>query len=141
MNRNPNRWRGLLASLRATAQAWSAALTAPRGEMETPAGLRLCPIGAPLKNLRPLLRNPRANRCAHSVYPLRLGVGVLLLASLVGCVGYADGGYGGGALIVPGPDFYFFGGGYEHGREIHEYHDRGAHSREVAHPRGRGDRH
>ena len=42
------------------------------------------------------------------------GLGVALLAALTGCVGYVDGGYyGGSAVVVPGPDVYFYGGGYE----------------------------
>ncbi len=129
-----------MASLQTAAQAVAAAFSVPQGDLEAPAGLRLCSVVGPANNLPPRSLSPRTDRPARRVHPLRLGLGVLLLFSLVGCVGYVDGGYGGGAVIVPGPDFYFFGGGYEHRREIHEYHDRGAHSREVAHPRGRGEK-
>ncbi len=130
-----------MALLQTAVPAVAAAFSATRGELAAPAGLRLCPIVGPANCLPPLSLRPRTDRAARRAHPVQLGLGVLLLFSLVGCVGYVDGGYGGGAVVVPGPDYYFFGGGYEHRREIHEYHDRGAHSREVAHPRGRGDKH
>ena len=57
-----------------------------------------------------------------------------LLAALIGCVGYVDGGYGGG-VVVADPDVYVFGGGYYGGgRDVHDYSHRGAVSRAVAHP-------
>ena len=64
-----------------------------------------------------------------------IGLGVLLLASLTGCVGYVDG--GGGAVVVAGPEVGFWGGGpYERGRDVHAYSNRGAISRGVAHGGG-----
>jgi len=70
---------------------------------------------------------------------IRIGLGVALLAALMGCVGYVDGGYG-GAVVVPGPDVGVgvFGGGYERGRDVHAYSHRGVVSRAAAHPGGGG---
>ncbi|HUD48283.1 MAG TPA: hypothetical protein VMR33_15735 [Candidatus Baltobacteraceae bacterium] len=69
----------------------------------------------------------------------RVGLGVLLLASLTGCFGYVDGG-GGGTVVVGGPDVGFFGGPYDRGRDVHAYSSRGAVSRGVAHGGGGGRR-
>jgi hypothetical protein len=63
--------------------------------------------------------------------------GITLLAALTGCVGYVGGGYG-GTVVVPGPDLVLFGGGYDRGRDVHDYSHRGAESRAVAHPGGGG---
>ena len=70
---------------------------------------------------------------------IKIGLGVALLAALMGCVGagYVDGGYG-GAVIVPGPDVYVLGGGHERGRDVHAYSNRGVASRAAAHPGGGG---
>ena|ERR1035437_3676409 len=62
------------------------------------------------------------------------GLGMALLATLTGCVGYVDGGYYGGPVVVPGPDVYFYGGGYERGHDVRAYSHRGVESRTVAHP-------
>jgi hypothetical protein len=77
---------------------------------------------------------------------IRIALGLVLLIALAGCLGYVDGGYG-GAVVVPEPDLYLFGGGYygggyygggyERGRDVHAYSHRGAASRAVAHS-GRG---
>jgi hypothetical protein len=70
----------------------------------------------------------------------KIGLGVVLLVGLTGCVGYVDGG-GGGAVVVAGPEVGFFGGPYERGRDVHDYSHRGAVSRAVAHGGGgRGER-
>ena len=71
---------------------------------------------------------------------IKIGLGVALLATLLGCVGYVDGGYG-GSVYVPGPDVVLFGGGFDHdrGHEVHDYGRRGSESRGEAHG-GRGDR-
>jgi hypothetical protein len=61
---------------------------------------------------------------------------IALLAGVTGCVGYVDGGYG-GAVVVPAPDLYFYGGSYERGREVRDYSHRGFESRAVAHPADR----
>jgi hypothetical protein len=62
------------------------------------------------------------------------GLGMALLAALTGCVGYVDGGYYGGPVVVPEPSVYFWGGGYDRGRDVHVYSERGHESRVVAHP-------
>lgn len=74
---------------------------------------------------------------------ITIGLGVVLLTALTGCVGYVGGGgyYDGGA-VVTGPDVYVGGGFYDHGRDVHAYSDRGHASRGVAHSGGGGhDRH
>jgi hypothetical protein len=65
---------------------------------------------------------------------IKIGLGIALLASLTGCVGYVDGGYYGGPVVVPGPSVYFWGGDYDRGRDVHVYSHRGVESRAVAHP-------
>jgi hypothetical protein len=71
------------------------------------------------------------------VQQIKIGLGMALLAGVIGCVGYVDGGYG-GAVIVPGPpEIGFYGGPYfEGGRDVHVYSNRGHESRAVAHPGG-----
>jgi hypothetical protein len=75
------------------------------------------------------------------VQQIKIGLGMALLASVLGCVGYVDGGYG-GAVIVPGPvDVGFYGGPYfERGRDVRIYSNRGVQSRAAAHPGGGGRR-
>ena len=74
---------------------------------------------------------------------IKSSFGVLLLTFVAGCLGYVDGGYG-GAVVVPEPDLFLFGGGYygdgyyERGRDVHEYSHRGAASRASAHASGGG---
>lgn len=71
---------------------------------------------------------------------IKIGLGTALLLALTGCVGYVDGGYG-GAVVVPGPDMYFYGGGfYGRGGDVHVDSHRGFASRAAAHPAsvGRG---
>jgi hypothetical protein len=73
---------------------------------------------------------------------IKIGLGIAVLAALTGCVGfvdggYVDGGYGGG-VVVAEPDVYLFGGGYDRGREVHDYSHRGGVSRAVAHPASSG---
>ena len=64
----------------------------------------------------------------------KMGLGAAVLALLTGCVGYVDGGYG-AAVVVPAPDVYFWGGGYyERGHDVHAYSHRGFESRVIAHP-------
>jgi hypothetical protein len=67
---------------------------------------------------------------------IAIGVAIVLMATLVGCVGYVDGGYG-GAVVVGGPEVTVFGGGFERGREVHEYSRRGGDSRAAGHSGGR----
>ena len=65
-----------------------------------------------------------------------------LLAGLTGCVGYADPGYGGGAVVVGGPGYIYggydegFGGYYGRGHDVRGFSGRGAASRAVAHGGG-----
>jgi len=66
---------------------------------------------------------------------LKIGLGIAIMAAFTGCVGFVGGDGGGGDVVVdPGPDAYFFGGGYERGRDVHDYSNRGFQSRAVAHP-------
>ena len=74
------------------------------------------------------------NQANGSVDRIKIGLGIALLASLMGCVGYVDGGYYGGPVVVPGPNVYFWGGDYDRGRDVHIYSHRGYESRAVAHP-------
>ena len=82
-------------------------------------------------------REVRMNKANGLVDRIKMGLGIALLAALMGCVGYVDGGYG-GTVVVPGPDMYVFGGGYERGPVVHGYSHRGFESRAVAHPGGGG---
>jgi hypothetical protein len=76
----------------------------------------------------------RMNKASGPVDRIKMGLGIVLLATLMGCVGYVDGGYG-GTVVVAEPDVYVFGGGYyERGRDVHDYSHRGSESRAVAHP-------
>jgi hypothetical protein len=70
---------------------------------------------------------------------IKFGLGIALVATLTGCVGvgYVDGGYG-GTVVVPVPDVYVFGGGYERGRDVRGYSNRGVASRAAAHAGGSG---
>jgi hypothetical protein len=69
------------------------------------------------------------------------GLAIALSATFMGCVGYVDGGYGGGAVVVGGPDVALFGGGYDRGHDVHAYSQRGGASRTAAHGGGgRGGR-
>jgi hypothetical protein len=81
----------------------------------------------------------RMNKTNGPVDLIKIGLGIVLLAALTGCVGFVDGGgdYG-GAVVVAEPDFYFFGGGYDRGRDVHGYSQRGSVSRVAAHPSGGG---
>ena len=63
----------------------------------------------------------------------KIGLGVVLLAVLMGCVGYVGPDYG-GAIVVPGPPVVVFGGLYERGPDVRVYGHRGFESRAVAHP-------
>jgi hypothetical protein len=40
--------------------------------------------------------------------------------------------------VVAEPDLFLFGGGYDRGRDVHGYSQRGAVSRGAAHPSGGG---
>jgi hypothetical protein len=69
------------------------------------------------------------NKANGPVDRIKMGLGIALLATLTGCVGYVGGGYG-GAVVVPEP---VFAGYYEGGVYVHDYSRRGYESREGAH--------
>ena len=74
------------------------------------------------------------NKARSPVDQIKIGLGIaLLLVTLAGCVGYVDGGYYGGGyggtVVVPAPDVYFWGGGYERGYDVRAYSQRGFESR------------
>ena len=75
----------------------------------------------------------RMNKANGPVDRIKIGLGIALLAALTGCVGFVGGGYG-GEVVVPGPDLFLFGGGYDRGRDVHDYSRRGGESRAAAHP-------
>jgi len=79
----------------------------------------------------------RMNKTNSPVDLIKIGLGIALLAALTGCVGFVGGGYG-GEVVVPGPDLFLFGGGYDRGRDVHGYSDRGSVSRAAAHSGGGG---
>jgi hypothetical protein len=75
------------------------------------------------------------NKANDRIDRLKIGLGIALLAAFAGCVGYVDGGYGGGTVVVGEPG-YFLGGPYLPGRDVHGYSHRGSVSRAVAHGGG-----
>jgi len=68
------------------------------------------------------------NQLRGPVDRIKIGLGIALVVIVTGCVGYVGGGYG-GAVVVPAPDVYFWGGGYERGYDVHAYSHRGYDSR------------
>jgi hypothetical protein len=79
------------------------------------------------------------NQANGPVDRIKIGLGIALLASLMGCAGYVEGGYyGSPAVVVPGPNVYFWGGDYDRGRDVRVYSHRGYESRAVAHPSSYG---
>jgi len=70
---------------------------------------------------------------------MALGIALLTATALTGCLGWVGGGgdYG-GTVVVPEPDLVIFGGGYDRGRDVHDYSHRGYESRVVAHPAAHG---
>jgi hypothetical protein len=68
---------------------------------------------------------------------LAIGLVTGWLLALTGCWwGGGGGGYYNDGVWVAEPDVYLFGGGYDHGRDIHNYSHRGAESRGAAHSGG-----
>jgi hypothetical protein len=71
---------------------------------------------------------------------MALGMALLTATTLTGCLGFVGaGGDYGGEVVVREPDVYLFGGGYERGREEHDYGRRGSESRVVVHPEVRAE--
>ena len=67
---------------------------------------------------------------------IALGLGIVLLAGSTGCiVPVGGGGYYSGDVVVPGPPV-IFDGGFDRGRDVHVYSQRGVASRAAAHPVG-----
>ena len=69
---------------------------------------------------------------------VKIALGIALLVTMAGCVGVVGDGYGGGGVVVAEPDVFLFGGGYDRGRDVHNYSQRGGESRAVAHSSGGG---
>ena len=84
------------------------------------------------------------NKANGTVDRITMALGIALLAAtvLTGCLGFVGGGgeYS-GEVVVPGPDLYIFGGGYDRGRDVRDYGHRGSESRAVAHPERRAAPH
>ena len=79
----------------------------------------------------------------HNLFGLiKMGLSMIVLTALTGCVGYVDGGGGyGGTVVVPGPAVTVYGGGfYERGGDVRGYSHRGIESRAVAHGGGRSEK-
>jgi hypothetical protein len=84
----------------------------------------------------------KQNKQSGTVDRIIIGTATALLTTVVGCVGYVGGGggYDAGVIVpVPGPpDVVLFGGGFERGRDVHEYSRRGGESRGRAHVAAHG---
>jgi hypothetical protein len=103
-------------------------------------GFILLAIWLVLSGLQSLLEKPM-NKATGPVGRVRIGLAIGLMAgcliALAGCWwGGGGGGYYDGGVWVGGPDVYLFGGGYDHGRDVHNYSRRGAESRGAAHAGG-----
>jgi hypothetical protein len=77
------------------------------------------------------------NKANSPVDRIKIALGMALLTALTGCVGFVGGGYG-GEVVAPGPDLFLFGGGYDRGRDVQGYSNRGFASRAAAHSNGGG---
>jgi len=71
------------------------------------------------------------------VYPVKIGLAIGLLTTLIGCATYGGGGYYSNGYYDDG-DGYLFGGGYDNGRDVHKFSQRGSASRGAAHPASGG---
>ena len=71
------------------------------------------------------------------VYPVKIGLAIGLLTTLIGCATYGGGVYYSNGYYDNG-DGYLFGGSYDNGRDVHNYSQRGSASRWAAHPGGGG---
>jgi hypothetical protein len=78
----------------------------------------------------------RVKKPNDPVERIKVGVGVALLATLTGCVGFVGGGRGGVVFVPPPPpEVVLFGGGYERGHDVHVDSHRGFESRREEHER------
>lgn len=82
-----------------------------------------------------LERKALMNRKNWAVGRFKLWLGIVLVAVSAGCIVPVGGGYD-GPVVVPGPDLFLFGGGFDRGRDVHAYSQRGFASRAVAHGGG-----
>jgi hypothetical protein len=79
----------------------------------------------------------RMKKSHGPVEMVKIGLAVTMLTVFTGCVGFVgDGGYYDGGVVVAEPDVFLFGGGYDRGRDVHGYSNRGAESRAAAHGGG-----
>jgi hypothetical protein len=73
---------------------------------------------------------------------IKIGLVICLLAILTGCAGiwsegyYGESYYGEAVVVLPDPDMFLFGGGFERGRDVYNYSRRGGESRRGVHHRG-----
>lgn len=79
----------------------------------------------------------RMNKTKLLVHLVIIGLGVVLLTALTGCIGWVGGG-GDGYYDDGGSwgGWWGGGGGYDRGRDVHAYSARGAASRGAAHGGG-----
>jgi hypothetical protein len=77
---------------------------------------------------------------ANSLFEqIKIGLAIAVLSALTsGCVGFVGGDGGGGVVVAPAPDVVLFGGGYDRGRDVHSYSQRGSESRAAVHTGGGG---
>ena len=79
------------------------------------------------------------NKTKYLMNPIKMGLVMGLLTTLIGCVVVGGGGYYRDGYYDDG-GIFLFGGGHDGGREVHEYSHRGFESRGEAHPGGGGRR-
>jgi hypothetical protein len=108
------------------------------GRQDTAIDVRGAPGGVPNTKTRPgLLLEGKAHMSKKNrpAARIKLWLGIVLLAVSAGCIVPVGGGYD-GPVVVPGPDLFLFGGGYDRGHDVHAYSHRGFESRAAAHGGG-----
>jgi len=68
------------------------------------------------------------NKVKYLIYPIKIRLVIGLLTALTGCTTYGGGGYYSNGYYDDG-DGYLFGGGYDNGRDVHQFSQRGSASR------------